>query len=163
VAALPDNFYGLSSGLAPAPTGETPTLTAWLTDLLDQIAGKTAGGPLTFGDLWDCPPPPNAPDGPDGGAPGAAEPSSARPAAVDSPEFGRPLPFPDARDVPLVVATRMSLSFPVLLGAIPLYAVDWGHPDNQEARRQGKPPRYERCWFSDGGICSNFPVHFFDR
>jgi hypothetical protein len=82
---------------------------------------------------------------------------------VDSPEFGRLLPFPEARHLPVVVATRLSLCFPALLAAIPLYAVDWGLPDNDEAKRHGRPPRYERCWFSDGGICSNFPVHFFDR
>src|SRR5262249_11528617 len=23
-------------------------------------------------------------------------------------------------------------------------------------------PKLERCWFSDGGICSNLPIHFFD-
>lgn len=23
-------------------------------------------------------------------------------------------------------------------------------------------PKLERCWFSDGGISSNFPIHFFD-
>jgi predicted acylesterase/phospholipase RssA len=65
-------------------------------------------------------------------------------------------PFPDADSLPLVVAARMSLSFPVLLQAVPLYAVDW-------TLRANKPvPRPERCWFSDGGICSNLPIHFFD-
>jgi hypothetical protein len=31
-------------------------------------------------------------------------------------------------------------------------------------RNQHEPDSFaaERCWFSDGGICSNFPVHFFD-
>ena len=43
------------------------------------------------------------------------------------------------------VAARLSLSFPVLLSAIPLY-------DEQGTQH----------WFSDGGICSNFPLHFFD-
>src|SRR5262249_15485932 len=68
----------------------------------------------------------------------------------DPPGFHR---LPDAALLPVVVATRMSLSFPILLSAVPLYASDSGRaPDG--------PP--ERCWFSDGGICSNFPVHFFD-
>lgn len=62
------------------------------------------------------------------------------------------LPAPD--DLPVIVATRMSLSFPVLLSAVPLYAIDFGR------RKQERVP--ERCWFSDGGITSNFPVHFFD-
>jgi hypothetical protein len=61
-------------------------------------------------------------------------------------------PLPDPRDMPVVVAVRMSLSFPILLSAIPLYAVDWSRDPS------GKRP--ERCWFSDGGICSNFPIYF---
>jgi hypothetical protein len=67
--------------------------------------------------------------------------------------------FPDPEDVPVVVATRMSLSFPVLLAAVPLYAIDFTLAENKgknEARRA------DRCWFSDGGIGSNLPIHFFD-
>lgn len=63
--------------------------------------------------------------------------------------------FPRAADVPIVVATRMSLSFPLLLSAVPLWSFDY-------ARRDVEAPPPERCWFSDGGITSNFPVHFFD-
>jgi predicted acylesterase/phospholipase RssA len=59
------------------------------------------------------------------------------------------LPFPDAPDVPVVFAARLSLSFPILLSAVPLYVLD----------DAGQPLR---CWFSDGGIASNFPIHFFD-
>lgn len=72
-------------------------------------------------------------------------------------------PLPDPADLPVVVAARMSLSFPVLISAVPLYTVDWSREKNQEARRTGQPPELERCWFSDGGIGSNFPVHFFDQ
>jgi predicted acylesterase/phospholipase RssA len=76
-------------------------------------------------------------------------------------------PLPEAKDLPIVAAVRMSLSFPVLLSAVPLYAVDWSRTQNQEAKKSDAeddpPPRLERCWFSDGGICSNFPVHFFDQ
>jgi predicted acylesterase/phospholipase RssA len=66
-------------------------------------------------------------------------------------------PFPDPDDLPVVVATRLSLSFPILLSAVPLYAVDW-------TRKPGPNGKWilERCWFSDGGICSNLPIHFFD-
>lgn len=64
-------------------------------------------------------------------------------------------PLPEPGDLPIVVATRMSLSFPVLLSAIPLHAFDY---DKKESGALPKP-----CWFSDGGICSNFPVHFFDE
>lgn len=68
------------------------------------------------------------------------------------------IPFPDAADLPVVVATRMSLSFPILLAAVPLYAVDFTRKVNQQAETRFA----ERCWFSDGGICSNLPIHFFD-
>ena len=78
---------------------------------------------------------------------------------IDQKRF---LPMPAPADLPVVVAARMSLSFPVLISAIPLYAVDWGLKSNQSARDNGEAPALERCWFSDGGISSNFPVHFFD-
>ena len=60
--------------------------------------------------------------------------------------------FPIGPDLPVVVAARMTLSFPALIAAIPLYQLDF---------RQDPPPLV-RVLFSDGGITSNFPVHFFD-
>lgn len=60
--------------------------------------------------------------------------------------------LPEPEDLPVVVAVRMSLSFPLLLSAIPLYAIDYERPGKQ----------LEACWFSDGGLSSNFPIHFFD-
>lgn len=57
-------------------------------------------------------------------------------------------------ELPIVVAARLSLSFPVLFAALPLYAVDYEMP---MATRTLK-----RCRFSDGGLCSNFPIHLFD-
>jgi predicted acylesterase/phospholipase RssA len=77
----------------------------------------------------------------------------------------RPMPAP--ADLPVVVAARMSLSFPVLISAVPLYAVDWT-PREDESDEDNEPaapdpaPELAPCWFSDGGISSNFPVHFFD-
>ena len=67
--------------------------------------------------------------------------------------------MPAMGDLPVVVAAaRMSLSFPILISAVPLYAVaDYSRRVDREDER-----RAERCWFSDGGICSNFPVHFLD-
>jgi predicted acylesterase/phospholipase RssA len=59
------------------------------------------------------------------------------------------LALPEPADVPVVFATRLSLSFPGLLSAFPIYV---GGP-NETA---------ERHWFSDGGITSNFPAFFFD-
>jgi predicted acylesterase/phospholipase RssA len=57
-------------------------------------------------------------------------------------------------DLPVVVAARLSLSFPVLFSAVPLWAIDY------EPKRKDR--RVRRCRFSDGGICSNFPIHLFD-
>jgi hypothetical protein len=69
---------------------------------------------------------------------------------------GRPLyRLPEGRDIPVIVAARLSLSFPGLISAVPLYAIDYSRKD--PAHRQPV-----RCWFSDGGITSNFPIHFFD-
>ena len=65
--------------------------------------------------------------------------------------------LPEARDLPVVVATRMSLSFPGLISAVPLGRVDF---DRQLTDGQKHAP--ETVWFSDGGISSNFPIHFFD-
>ncbi|HEX4253147.1 MAG TPA: hypothetical protein VH008_35120 [Pseudonocardia sp.] len=92
----------------------------------------------------------------------------------------RPLPLAD--ELPVLVAARMSLSFPLLIAAVPLHAVDYNLAANQSARSEadrwrtrhpgGSPadaaaalpcPRFAVNWFSDGGICSNLPVHFFDR
>lgn len=64
------------------------------------------------------------------------------------------VPLPRNGLLPVVVAARMSLSFPVLLSGVPLYSVDYRRPPEER--------RPERCLFSDGGLCSNFPIHFFD-
>src|ERR1700694_750012 len=65
--------------------------------------------------------------------------------------------LPDSQDLPVIVAVRMSLSVPLLLSAIPLYRQDWTYCDSAERGR------LRRCIFSDGGISSNFPIHFFDH
>ena len=62
--------------------------------------------------------------------------------------------LPEPNDLPVIVAVRMSLSFPILLSAIPLYAFDF-----RLSAPEGQP---QRCWFTDGGVSSNFPIHFFD-
>ncbi|MCI1279132.1 MAG: patatin-like phospholipase family protein [Nitrospira sp.] len=61
--------------------------------------------------------------------------------------------LPEPRHFPVLLAARMSLSFPFLFTAIPLHAIDHDPPDKRQFRR---------CWFSDGGISSNFPMHLFD-
>lgn len=62
--------------------------------------------------------------------------------------------LPEPQDLPVVLAARISLSFPILLSALPLFCVDF-------ARGPGKR-RLIETWFSDGGISSNFPMHLFD-
>ncbi|MEA2694507.1 MAG: hypothetical protein QOJ16_3894 [Acidobacteriota bacterium] len=75
---------------------------------------------------------------------------------------GEPLfALPDAANLPVVFAARLSLSFPILLSAVPLYAVDPAGSRPKDAAEPADPP-LARCWFSDGGLTSNLPIHFFD-
>lgn len=70
--------------------------------------------------------------------------------------------FPQGADLPVLVAVRMSLSFPLLFTAVPLVIED---TELSSVVRQlgGKPSRRVRTvYFSDGGISSNFPIHMFD-
>jgi len=66
-------------------------------------------------------------------------------------EGSNKLPLP-TEQLPIIVAARMSMSFPLLLSMVPLWAINF---DLDEQKLQ-------RLWFSDGGITSNFPVHRFD-
>ena len=97
-------------------------------------------------------------------------------------EHAKPLlPFPTADRLPILVATRMSLSFPLLISAVPLYAVDFALPAQRDygktiaqwrkANPEATPvraaaalakPTFDVNWFSDGGLAANLPVHFFD-
>ena len=195
VTRLPDNGFGLCSGLGRSENTDAPPLTVWLAGYLDKLADSSSGNPLTFGDLaaagvnlemmttclthgrpyrlpfredefvkegrvfyfredelralfpkaivdWMLTHPRDADI--------AAERDEERAAFAREGYF----PMPDAEHLPVVVAARMSLSFPILLSAVPLHAID--------RSRTSPEPRLERCWFSDGGISSNFPVHFFD-
>ena len=75
----------------------------------------------------------------------------------------------------------MSLSFPLLISAVPLYALDYTganlayvkavrewrqqHPDAslaEHAAAVSQRPVFDVNWFSDGGLTSNLPVQFFD-
>ena len=64
------------------------------------------------------------------------------------------LELPPSHDLPVIFAARMSLSFPVLLSAVPLWAINHDAPQSKR--------HFCCCWFSDGGISSNFPMHLFD-
>jgi hypothetical protein len=167
-------------------------LTPWLARYLDRLAGKPKDQPLTFGDLWGAPDrdvserdtnlevmttcitlghPYRIPFETDIFYFNLAEFERLFPDYVvtwmkEHPRASeKPNPYdglglhrlPAMADLPIVVAARMSLSFPILISAVPLYAIDYSRKVNNDDDR-----RPERCWFSDGGICSNFPVHFFD-
>ena len=204
---IPENHFGLCTGMPGTNVTSAPPLTVWLTDYLDRTAGRTMdGAPLTFGDLWQTRDPeakrlinlemmttclthgrpyrlPLRDDSevresnpfffheaefralfparvvewmlahpPGGNEPDTRETNREREALALKGYF----PIPSPADLPVIVATRMSLSFPLLLSAIPLHAVDFSRKDPD----RGQP---SRCWFSDGGICSNFPLHFFDQ
>lgn len=80
--------------------------------------------------------------------------------------------LPGPRDLPVIVATRMSLSFPLLISAVPLWSVDLRSSHTRALLKTLKtlkagqlpaePPDFQILWFTDGGLCSNFPVHMFD-
>jgi predicted acylesterase/phospholipase RssA len=97
--------------------------------------------------------------------------------AVPSPDFrGISLPpgyhiLPTYDLMPVVVPMRMSLSLPIVISAIPVYTIKstaWGRVRREMAARPGQAASFDPGqdfqinWFSDGGACSNFPIHFFD-
>lgn len=223
VACIVESDYGMCNGMARLPDVKHPTLTEWLHELIQEIAGRSGGPPLTFADLASAPGaardtlgnfsiPKNKsiglqmftanvtharpyvlPQGEDE-APLYFRPSEMRrlfPEAVvnhmkdhskqhigeekiiepkrrAAPWFlpwrktvARTLEADDAPlwllpkdQLPIIVACRMSVSFPVLFTAVPLWVLD-----DQD---KGKPKVFRRCLFSDGSLCSNFPIHFFD-
>ncbi|MGH6632381.1 MAG: hypothetical protein ACREB0_03375, partial [Sphingopyxis sp.] len=98
--------------------------------------------------------------------------------------------LPGKGRMPVLVAMRMSLSFPLLISAVPLHepvgrrtlrgetegdALDDGEDAKEATLSQstdslatgGEAPLsviegFRICWFSDGGVSSNFPLHLFD-
>ncbi len=177
---VPANDYGLSTGM-----GGPEALTPWLHKLLQDLSGKPDDKPLTFGDLWGDDASRKEIDlqmlttcltqGRPYRLPFTDEEAdlfffrckdlerlfpdpvvkwmvgNRRPCVNRSEDL---IPFPRGRDLPVIVATRLSLSFPFLISAVPLRGIDQSRSDGDSTP--------EVCWFSDGGISSNFPVHFFD-
>ncbi len=78
------------------------------------------------------------------------EPVSDEDPPADAPNIPCDLRELPAAELPIVVAVRLAMSFPLLISAVKLWAID--HQDG------GLKP----CWMSDGGLCSNFPIHLFD-
>ena len=85
--------------------------------------------------------------------------------------------LPDPWDLPVVFAVRISMAFPGLFEAVKLYRKtadplpkvrdDFGAPiilkeGKEEVTYPASGKWMQELWFSDGGITSNFPIHFFD-
>ncbi|WP_085035772.1 patatin-like phospholipase family protein [Ensifer aridi] len=70
--------------------------------------------------------------------------------------------LPVDTDMPVLLVARLSLSFPGLIRAVPLYRYDDEIKLENGAAIQDSKSKIRRCLFSDGGISSNFPIHFFD-
>jgi predicted acylesterase/phospholipase RssA len=228
---VPDNDFGLCTGLETPNPGGQISLTPWLADQIDYIAGRTGVetqpadsplDPLTFGDLHGTPDPSDYPY-PTGSE--VLDSLNARSVRAVNLEMvttdvtaGRPyrlpfettggtqfffdpvelarffparvlkrmcggahsvkidlanggsgavratatvVPFPDALDLPVIVAARMSMSFPFLFSAVPLYAVDRAAYASWSGVA-AEQPEFRKTWFSDGGLSSNIPIHFFD-
>lgn len=189
VARLAHADFGLCS-MKTQPGAPGPALTDWLTEAIDRVAGrKRTDTPLTFGDLADTSGgrhgvqlsvmtsdlmtrrPYSLPFTghehyfserefrrlfPDRVVDAMVAKSTALPDGRQTgPKDLRYMPAPE--HLPVVVAARMSLSFPLLIQAVPLWKCDY----TLATRQAQRTPR--RCLFSDGGLTSNFPIHFFDR
>jgi hypothetical protein len=184
---LPDNHYGLCSGIQQ-PGYNSDGFTDWLADLIDDTAGRSTAqdAPLTFGDLeapGARPPislrmmttnlmlrrPYSLPfqdqvytfrkEDFEKIFPKRIMSYLARVCERFEPEAGEVgtfYKFPEAEKLPVVVAARMSLSFPLLISAVPLYARD-------RTMKGDEGRKLRLCLFSDGGLSSNFPIHFFDH
>ena len=58
----------------------------------------------------------------------------------------------------------MSFALPVLFSAVPLYKRDETRmPVERRAAAPAAEGALERCWFADGAVCSNLPIHLFDK
>jgi predicted acylesterase/phospholipase RssA len=189
---LPRNYFGICSGMKETPA-TTPAVAEWLHESTQKIAGQNEV--LTFGqlkgrgvtlELMTTNVSENRPYAfpfdepfifcradfaklfPDAIVEAMTKAGKQRNASrfpgVTLPEDHFFLPEPD--DLPVVVAARMSMSFPLFFSSIPLYALPLAERERLESDhtiRYG-PAATDLIphWFSDGGICSNFPIHFFD-
>ncbi len=192
-SALARNGFGICSGISESSGSAAPgdgvaqadggpvdgqPLTEWMHAVIAQASGVSV---LTFGDLWGAGDGPREIDlamittcltlGRPYRLPFAESDSfyfkeselrllfppdvvghliSHSSGAWTDPEHGRLRALPSPEGLPVVVAARLSLSFPLLLSTVPLYQLN-------------ADQTVTRCLFSDGGICSNFPIDFFDE
>jgi hypothetical protein len=180
--------FGLCPGIRQ-PYSLSEGFTDWLARLINEAAGRKAGdAPLTFGDL--ATPPGGRPPiqlammttSLMEKCPHTLPLLKERPFVFEKGEWARIFPgwimafltakcdpfeplagetgeyyhFPDAARLPIVVGARMSLSFPLLISGVPLWRRDF-------TLIGAERDRLRPCLFSDGGLSSNFPIHFFDR
>jgi predicted acylesterase/phospholipase RssA len=182
---LPTADYGLCSGLTQ-PGSNGPALIDWLADMIDRVAGLPAGAPplgsadvaakeivvktvttdLTTRRPYSLPIennlhffseaefrrlfPKRVVDFM------IANSSKVETEEVQVAAAPKDLYYFQLENVPLVVLARLSLSFPGLVSCVPLWRIDY------TLRNPGPKGKVVRCLFSDGGLSSNFPVHFFD-
>ena len=187
---LAESDFGLCPGIRQ-PYSSREGFTDWLARLINEAAGfKEGDRPLTFGDL--AAPPGGRPaiqlammttslmeERPytlplpredrrfvfEKSEWGQIFPSSVMafltskcdPFTPPAGETGEYYYFPDPDRLPLIVGARMSLSFPFLISGVPLWRRDFTLLDQVEQNK------LRRCFFSDGGLSSNFPIHFFDH
>ena len=186
--ALPEHDFGLCPGIRQ-PGRDDPGFTDWIADKIDLIAGNIGpdgrpGPPLTVGQLEEhgigiatmttdlsSQRPFQLPLKTAIHYFSKAEFERLMPArvldylltaegpvAVDDPDAPTDLHrIPVGPAFPVLLVARMSLSFPGLISAMGLY-----RHDNQAAKLPNGATPVKRCLFSDGGISSNFPIHFFD-
>jgi predicted acylesterase/phospholipase RssA len=185
-ALLSSNRFGFSTGMKPDDR-KLPGVTDWLHQELQLASGRTLDDPpLTFGDLWTAGGatgesrsidlkmittalthgrPYQLPfedqrfafrksDLEDYFPPAVLAHLCEKGEKVEDGPFDDLHHVPHGDDLPIVVAARMSLSFPILFTLVPLYAKDF--------TMRKKEPTWERTWFIDGGLSSNFPLNLFD-
>jgi hypothetical protein len=172
-AALVATGFGMCLGTTQ-PGADSPALADWLDAKLQDAAGLPHSEPLTFAKLAQCEIDLHLI---------TTDLSGGRPVALPLPEDslllydpeelkrflpgeamehlnrvsremrvdGRRFHYLPGQEMPILLAVRLSLSFPILLSAIRFYT-----------ENESVPAGVAEHWFSDGGISSNFPIHFFD-
>ncbi|MBB5712528.1 patatin-like phospholipase family protein [Sphingomonas xinjiangensis] len=187
---LPGSDFGLCPGL-DQPGGQGPALTRWLHEALQDVAfGPDAPSTpaLSFGDLRGTAAdrqidlrvvttnlgmgrPHTLPVLGITAAYSEEEWRDLFPSAVcdqmaasatDVAHMPGLLAFPSPDQLPVIVAARMSLAFPLLFSAVPVHVRDFAGAELRRATGAQPVIENRRILFADGGISSNFPIHLFD-
>jgi hypothetical protein len=97
---------------------------------------------------------------------------------TDGSEVAELYPLPRPWNLPVIFAVRLSMALPALLQAVRVYRSVPYHEVRDEFGSQIVAPNnptvsypggdgsrnwVEPLWFTDGGVTSNFPIHFFDQ